>query len=178
MNDANGWRFIPDVSCVLEDDGGTRPTTIRVQGMSSNREDAAYREKIQAGIKAKLKKLSDKHVEIDDELLPALDWLLQELGLSVQGTPDFKCERTATFLIRPKEEILPLLISMHAKLCELNAKEIALALGAVIDMVTPLQIPSHLCGRVREQVAVDGAVILQRQEELSLRRLWQAGSTA
>jgi hypothetical protein len=115
--------------------------------------DEAYRRKTQAGIKARLKKL-DGQVEDDYEKRSILDWLLQKLGRSVPSMPDDnKWEVAATFLTQPREETLPQLIEMHLRLCELDQKENASTLGAVIDMVTPLQFPPDLWRKVREQIA-------------------------
>jgi hypothetical protein len=121
--------------------------------------DEAYRRKTEAGIKARLKKLSGQ-VEDDYEDRTILDWLLQKLGLSVPRMPDDnKWEVAATFLTQPREETLPQLIEMHLRLCDLNQKENASTLGAVIDMVTPLQFPPDLWRKVREQIAAGGPLV-------------------
>ena len=114
--------------------------------------DQAYRRKTQARIKARLKKLSGT-VEDDDEKKATLEWLLLELGQPASGKEDDQCERAATFLTQFREEILPQLIGMHRRLCDLEQKENALTLGAVIDMVTPLQFTPDLWRKVREQIA-------------------------
>ena len=120
--------------------------------------DEACRQKIQASVKAKLRKLSGT-VEDDDEEKASLEWLLLKLGLSASGTRDDQCERAATFLTQTRAETLPRLIEMHLRLCSLNQKPNASTLGAVIDMITPLQLPSDLWRKVREQIAAGGPLV-------------------
>ncbi len=122
--------------------------------------DEAYRRTIETSIEARLRALSSFPVEDGSASRPPIQWLLKKLGLPLEEAGSSETERAASALVQPnKEGLLPLLIGMHEKLCHLHRKEDAPVLGAVIDMITPLQIPPDLWQKIREQKTEGRTVI-------------------
>ena len=122
--------------------------------------DEAYRKTIETSIEARLRALSNTPVDDGIVKRTPIQWLLKKLGLPLEEDGSSETARAASALVQPnKEELLPLLIGMHAKLCNLRRKEDALVLGEVIDMITPLQIPPDLWRKIREQMTAGGTVI-------------------
>ena len=122
--------------------------------------DEAYRKTIETSIEARLRALSNTPVDDGIVKRTSIQWLLKKLGLPLEEDGSSETARAASALVQPnKEELLPLLIGMHAKLCNLRRKEDALVLGEVIDMITPLQIPPDLWRKIREQMTASVTVI-------------------